>query len=211
MAVYVKRGGSWVEAGCGQARHSGSWRDTQEVWVKHEGAWNKVCSKALNVGDLYGGGVYAGQISYGGDTYNLVIPENVYAEYIRPNYQRTWKNSGVGPDPGATSDYDGMSNSNAINDSNHPAAQFCRSLEVSGFSDWYLPSKEELRLIHTNKAALGLGTIGHYVWSSTQHTQTQYAWAADFSRASGVELAMFRHAKDAINTKSIPVRRVKTG
>lgn len=201
-----------MDAGCGQARHAGTIKDVQEVWAKHDGVWKKVCSRALNVGDLYGGGVYAGQIGYNGDTFNLVIPENALADYILTPGQMRWKSSGVGPDPGATNDYDGLANSNAINDADHPAAQFCRALTISGFSDWYLPSKEELRVVHTNKAALGISNSFAYLWSSTQHaTITRDVWIAMLERASGQPSAIINHAKDSINTKTLPVRRVKVG
>ena len=45
---------------------------------------------------------------------------------------------------------DGWSNTNAMNDAEHPAAQYCRSLNVSGRTDWYLPSRDELELCYRN-------------------------------------------------------------
>ena len=30
-----------------------------------------------------------------------------------------------------------------MNDANHPAAQFCEGLTIGGFSDWYMPAKNE--------------------------------------------------------------------
>jgi len=47
MAVYVKHGVSWVEAGCGQARHSGSWKDVKEVWAKHNDEWKLACARQI--------------------------------------------------------------------------------------------------------------------------------------------------------------------
>ena len=43
---------------------------------------------------------------------------------------------------------DGWSNTNAMNDSAHPAAQYCRSLTVGGHTDLYLPSRDELELCY---------------------------------------------------------------
>ena len=43
---------------------------------------------------------------------------------------------------------DGWSNTNAMNDSAHPAAQYCRSLTVCGYADLYLPSRDELELCY---------------------------------------------------------------
>ena len=43
---------------------------------------------------------------------------------------------------------DGWANTNAMNDSAHPAAQYCRSLTVGGHTDLYLPSRDELELCY---------------------------------------------------------------
>ena len=45
---------------------------------------------------------------------------------------------------------DGWSNTNAMNDVEHPAAQYCRSLNVGGYADFYLPSRDELELCYRN-------------------------------------------------------------
>ena len=50
--------------------------------------------------------------------------------------------------PGIQLVNDGWANNNAMNDSAHPAAQYCRNLNVSGHTDWYLPSRDELELCY---------------------------------------------------------------
>jgi hypothetical protein len=37
-----------------------------------------------------------------------------------------------------------------MNDASHPAAQFCESLTIGGFSDWYMPAKNELEVCYYN-------------------------------------------------------------
>jgi hypothetical protein len=58
------------------------------------------------------------------------------------------------------------------------AARICSDLTLSGYSDWYLPSKDELNLMSQNLGQHGLGgfstenshpTYGFY-WSSTQQS-----------------------------------------
>ena len=55
------------------------------------------------------------------------------------------------------------------------AAELCLDLTLGGYSDWYLPSKYELKLMYENIGqgnALGLGNVGGfangYYWSSTE-------------------------------------------
>ena len=50
--------------------------------------------------------------------------------------------------PGIRSVNDGWSNTNLMNDISHPAAQYCRSLNVCGHADYYLPSRDELELCY---------------------------------------------------------------
>jgi hypothetical protein len=37
-----------------------------------------------------------------------------------------------------------------MNNGFHPAAQFCEGLTIGGFSDWYMPSKNELEICYYN-------------------------------------------------------------
>ena len=52
--------------------------------------------------------------------------------------------------PGILSVNDGLANTLAMEDNTHPAAQYCRSLNVCGHSDYYLPSRDELELCYRN-------------------------------------------------------------
>ena len=55
-----------------------------------------------------------------------------------------------GTTPGILSVNDGMANTLAMDDKLHPAAQYCRSLNVCGHTDYYLPSRDELELCYRN-------------------------------------------------------------
>jgi hypothetical protein len=37
-----------------------------------------------------------------------------------------------------------------MNNASHPAAQFCEGLTIGGFSDWYMPAKNELEVCYFN-------------------------------------------------------------
>jgi len=63
------------------------------------------------------------------------------------------------------------------------AAALCRNLSLGGFSDWFLPSKDELNLMYTNLKKAGLGGFGgSWFWSSSQSNYDYFvAWKQDFS------------------------------
>jgi hypothetical protein len=99
------------------------------------------------VGSAYGGGFFAGQISTSGNgiaNYNLVIGPKASAQ----NTSKQFKTSNTGGDP--TSAIDGPSNSATMNSAVYPAAEFCESLTIGGFSDWYCPAQNELEICYYN-------------------------------------------------------------
>ena len=51
------------------------------------------------------------------------------------------------------------------------AARICYDLDLNGYTDWYLPSKDELDLVYQNQALIGGFNNGIY-WSSSQATST---------------------------------------
>jgi len=60
----------------------------------------------------------------------------------------------------------------------HQAAQACGDLVAHGYSDWYLPAKDELAILQTNRVAIGgfelnAGATGSQrrLWSSTEDSQ----------------------------------------
>lgn len=99
------------------------------------------------IGQAYAGGFYTGQISTAGTgvaDYNLVVGPASSARSIAQ-----WKTSNTSTS-GTSSVIDGPSNSTAMNDASHPAAQFCKGLTIGGFSDWYMPAQNELEISYYN-------------------------------------------------------------
>ena len=58
------------------------------------------------------------------------------------------------------------------------AARICGDLVLGGYSDWYLPSMDELNQLYINKDAIG-GFANNYYWSSTEATNFS-AWYQGF-------------------------------
>ena len=61
-----------------------------------------------------------------------------------------------------------------------PAASVCDNLVSGGYTDWYLPSKDELDMMYVNLHLQGLGNFQtNFYWSSTEY-DTRFAWLQYF-------------------------------
>ena len=62
------------------------------------------------------------------------------------------------------------------------AAKLCSDLDIGGYSDWYLPSKNELSKLFINRVAIG-GFANSEYWSSSEYigTNNWKAWSQSFS------------------------------
>ena len=103
-----------------------------------------------SIGDAYGGGFFAGQIGVGGvATHNLVVGPKASAESSVTSYKTA--NTAT---PGADSVIDGPQNTaDMVADGSsavYPSAHFCNNLVTGGFSDWYMPAKNELEVCYYN-------------------------------------------------------------
>lgn len=96
----------------------------------------------------------------------------------------------------------GQSNSNAILAAcatSNIAARWCDELLLNNFSDWYLPSIDELQAMYLQKTNLPLITAGFY-WSSTQ-VSTGIAKAINFSDGTIINLpANLGHTARAVRS-----------
>ena len=100
------------------------------------------------IGSAYEGGFYAGQISVAGNgvaSHYLVIAPKSSGQ----SASKQWKTSNT-TTSGTDSVIDGPGNSSAMNNASHPAAEFCEGLTIGGFSDWYMPAKNELEVCYYN-------------------------------------------------------------
>ena len=130
-------------------------------------------------GTPFGGGLYAGQITEDdGITYAIIVAPK--AQGGEASGTLVWKLSNT-TTTGANSLNNGFNNTATIVSagiSKHPAAQFCKGLSINGYTDWYLPAKDELNLIYTNKGSLDAFVANSY-WSSTQNSSS-LCWYQDF-------------------------------
>ena len=64
------------------------------------------------------------------------------------------------------------------------AAQLCAALNFGGYTDWFLPSRDELDFINRNLRVNGLGGFHDTYWSSSQNSRKE-AYVQDFGKNSG--------------------------
>lgn len=115
-----------------------------------------------NIGDSVGGGI----LFYTGATYGLVAANNdIYTSV-------DWGIYGVEVPGTSTAVGTGQANTTAIiaNFSGFTAAKACSDFVSGGFSDWYLPSKDELTALWSGKTYLSNLNIYDNYWSSSQVT-----------------------------------------
>ena len=93
--------------------------------------------------------------------------------------------------------FEGKYNTLIINDTQggaSSAAAICGNLTLGVYSDWYLPSIEELNKMYQNIGqgnALGLGNVGgfasDYYWSSTASSNDFAAWGQFFTNGNHID------------------------
>jgi hypothetical protein len=93
------------------------------------------------IGTVFQGGYYAGLISHtanGVPTHALIVSPRASGFALN----LAWKTANTST-TGTTSVFDGLANSEAMNNASHPAAAFCCGLTINGYDDWYLPATQE--------------------------------------------------------------------
>jgi hypothetical protein len=136
----------------------------------------------LSVGMSYAGGkiIYifqpgdAGYVS--GQTHGLIIETGsittTASGFSFGPYMSTYGCSGVSLGTTSTAMGTGISNSNILVTScgSNTVASICDALVVNGYSDWFLPSKDELSKVYQNYSLVGgvYPTQSQGVWSSSE-------------------------------------------
>jgi hypothetical protein len=100
------------------------------------------------IGEAFGGGFYAGNIVEGGTEYYVIVAPKSSGENSSLQYKTT---NDAGPLATQTlNNGPAASGAMAADAASYPAADFCEGLTIGGFSDWYLPARDELELCYRN-------------------------------------------------------------
>ncbi len=92
-------------------------------------------------GTPFAGGFYAGRIRVDGAEYALIVAPRGEGEH-EPSSMLS------NPTPEHLSFYDGAANTSHLNQAGCGLAAWARSLQIGGFDDWYLPSRDELEILY---------------------------------------------------------------
>jgi trimeric autotransporter adhesin len=146
-------------------------------------------SITYTIGQSFGGG----KIFYidGTGKHGLIVAINdqsISAEF--------WDN-GSHVQTNATNTTDGLSNTtqiiNVIGNTGSYAAKLCRDNQGGGFTDWFLPSIDQLSYLYSQRTVLGGGFSNNY-WSSTE-SAPDYSYVQIFNFLTGAKATQSRVAK----------------
>jgi hypothetical protein len=149
---------------------------------------NNNINSALSIGDTHQGGIIFYLDGNGGGLIAAPSDQADSTDYVPWGCQfGALIGTGTAIGTGAQNTIDIEAGCNDIG----TAADICANLTLGGYSDWFLPSKDELIEMYLNIGqgnALGLGNIGGFAnfdyWSSTEYN-SEIAW--DYNFNSGIQ------------------------
>ena len=116
------------------------------------------------LGCAYEGGYYMGAVASPANYYIIVAPNATGCARCR------WKTT-INAAPNTGSCTDGYANTrNGMTSAIYPAGNWTATRSIGGFSDWYMPARNELNLLYVNRNSLPAGqgySPNNYYWSST--------------------------------------------
>jgi hypothetical protein len=186
--------------------------DYGEMQVFNGTSWTNMIGRAasiyLRVGDVYQGGKVAYILVNGDPGYDATTQHGLIAATSDQSRKITWDRltgefplyQGTNRGAIGTAIGTGFSNTSNIIASQGGiatsyAAGVARAYTGGGYTDWYLPSKDELNKLYLNRVAIGgfISNSNGLYWSSSEIQSPPYhsVWLQDFS--NGGPLSFFKN------------------
>ncbi len=138
---------------------------------------NEVRFTALEIGQSFQGGIIAYIYQPNDAEFDSTNTHGIVTSATDLSTGIQWYNGTYVP-TGANARWigSGDDNTNAIllsQFSGDYAAKICFDLVLDGYSDWYLPSLEELRVLYINRNSIGGFALTKHYWTSTEYNLSQ--------------------------------------
>jgi hypothetical protein len=128
-----------------RVRYTGTNNGTSEYSTPTEFVTSETFGPTV-IGEAFGGGFYAGNIVEDGTEYFIIVAPKSSGEDDGLEFKTSNTDA-----PSATQTLNnGPAASASMDSATYPAAEFCEGLTIGGFSDWYLPARDELELCYRN-------------------------------------------------------------
>lgn len=152
---------------------------------KKENSENPNPNDLIRVGNIYQGGIIAYILQEGDLGYDVNVVHGIIAAPYDQSAGIKWQDgSNIATGAIATDIGKGNMNTNIIianQGSGIYAAKLCADLVLNGYNDWYLPSRNELEKLYSNRLIIGGFNGKFYYWSSSEYF-SDYAWCSSFDR-----------------------------